>query len=125
MSPGVSASGIHPSIATATVDVGPKVATQDSQAAAAVNKPAAPVEPPKAPLPTPEEVSAAAKQIETYLRTSGREFEFRVDEDTHITIVTVREAATGEVIRQIPNEEVVQLAKSLGSGPQALLNLKT
>jgi len=107
---------------------GPKVATKaspDSQAVAAVNKPTAPAEPLQAPLPTPEEVSAAAKQIETYLRTSGREFEFRVDEDTHITVVTVRQAATGEIIRQIPNEEVLQLARNLGSGPNALLDLKT
>jgi flagellar protein FlaG len=113
--------------ATSVADAGSKVAAQsaqESQAAAVVNKPAAPVEPPQAPLPAPEEVSAAAKQIESYLRTAGRQFEFRVDEDTHITVVTVRQAATGEIIRQIPNEEVLQLAKSLGSGPQALLDLK-
>jgi uncharacterized FlaG/YvyC family protein len=46
-----------------------------------------------------------------------------VDEDTHITVVTVRQASTGEIIRQIPNEEVLQLARNLGSGPNALLDL--
>ena len=128
-----SVSGLYPrlsgAVAALSLDSGPKIATgssgeaQDSQAAVAVNKPAPPVEL-KAPLPPAEEVSAAAKQIESYLRTAGRQFEFRVDQDTNITVVTIRQAATGEVIRQIPNEEVIALAKSLGTGPQALLDLK-
>ena len=68
-------------------------------------------------------VKAAAAQIDSYLRSVGREVEFRVDEDTGMTIVTVRETATGDVIRQIPNEEVLQLARRLESGPGALLDL--
>jgi flagellar protein FlaG len=69
-------------------------------------------------------VRAAAAQIDSYLKSVGREVEFRVDEDTGVTIVTVRETATGDVIRQIPNDEVLQLARSLKSGSSALLDLK-
>ena len=69
-------------------------------------------------------VRAAAAQIDSYLKSIGREVEFRVDEDTGMTIVTVRETATGDVIRQIPNEEVLQLARSLKPSSAALLDLK-
>ncbi len=68
-------------------------------------------------------VRAAAAQIDSYLKSVGRELEFRVDEDTGMTVVTVRETASGDVIRQIPNEEVLQLARSLKPG-SALLDLK-
>ena len=68
-------------------------------------------------------VKAAAAQIDSYLRSVGREVEFRVDEDTGMTIVTVRETATGDVIRQIPNEEVLQLARSFSAGTGSLLDL--
>lgn len=68
-------------------------------------------------------LASVAKQIESYLRSIGRELEFRVDDSTGETIVTVRDAATGEVVRQIPNEETVRLARSLGNGPSALIDL--
>jgi flagellar protein FlaG len=80
------------------------------------------------PQPSPEEASAAvraaAKQIDSYLKSVGREVEFRVDDQTGMTVVTVRETATGDVIRQIPNEEVLQLARRFESGSGALLDLK-
>ncbi len=68
-------------------------------------------------------VRAAAAQIDSYLKSVGRELEFRVDEDTGMTVVTVRETASGDVIRQIPNEEVLQLARRLKPS-SALLDLK-
>jgi flagellar protein FlaG len=70
-----------------------------------------------------EAVRAAAKQIDSYLRSVGREVEFRVDEDTGMTVVTVRETATGDVIRQIPNEEMLQLARRFQQSSGALLDL--
>lgn len=77
--------------------------------------------------PSPEEmnaaVRAAARQIDSYLKSVGREVEFRVDDETGMTVVTVRETATGEVIRQIPNEEVLQLARRFESGSGTLLDL--
>jgi len=68
-------------------------------------------------------VRAAAKQIDSYLKSVGREVEFHVDDDTGTMVVTVRETATGDVIRQIPNDEVLQLARQIDSGAHALLNL--
>lgn len=71
--------------------------------------------PPEKPVVTAEKVRAAAEQIDSYLKSIGRNLDIRVDQDTGQTVVTVRDAATGDVIRQIPNEEALQLAKSLGA----------
>lgn len=73
-----------------------------------------------APQPTSAEeveaaVRSAAKQIDSYLKSVGRAVEFRVDKSTGTTVVTVRETATGDVIRQIPSEEVLQLARHLSA----------
>lgn len=42
-----------------------------------------------------------------------RSLQFSVDEGTGTTVITVRDAVTDEVIRQIPSEELVALAKRL------------
>ena len=68
-------------------------------------------------------VKAAAAQIDSYLKSVGRELEYRIDDETGMTVVTVRAKATGEVIRQIPNEEVLQLAQRFQSGSGAVLDL--
>jgi flagellar protein FlaG len=61
-------------------------------------------------------LKAAAEQIEQYLKSTGRELNFSIDEDTGQTVVTVRDASTGDVIRQMPNEEALRLAKALSAG---------
>ena len=68
-------------------------------------------------------MKAAAEQIEAYLKSSGRELEFRVNEDTGRTVITVRDSATGEVIRQIPNDEALRLARLLGDHPSTLVDI--
>ena len=67
-------------------------------------------------------VEAAARQIESYLKSVGRTLEFRVDAETQRTVVTVRDATSGEVIRQIPNEEVLKLANSLNDASSLLFS---
>ena len=68
-------------------------------------------------------LKAAAQQIESYLKSTGRELRFRVDEQTGRTVVTVRDSATGEVVRQIPNDEALRLARSLGNQPNVLVDI--
>ncbi|HEU4485450.1 MAG TPA: flagellar protein FlaG [Povalibacter sp.] len=68
-------------------------------------------------------VKAAAAQIDSYLQSVGREVEYRIDEETGRTVITVRAKSTGEVIRQIPNEEVLQLAQHFQSGSGVVLDL--
>jgi flagellar protein FlaG len=98
---------------------GAKLAT-DSSSVQSVDKP---TPKPRQVIDINAAVRAAAKQIDSYLRSVGREVEFRVDDDTGMTVVTVRETATGDVIRQIPNEEVLQLARRFQESSGALLDL--
>src|SRR4051812_41845404 len=106
------------SVSNAPAQPGAKLA-DDSPGVQSVDKPT-----PKAPVvDMSAAVRAAAKQIDSYLRSVGREVEFHVDEDTGTTVVTVRETANGEVIRQIPNDEVLQLARRFQMNSGALLSL--
>jgi len=71
-----------------------------------------------------ESLRAVAAQIEKYLQSHGRSLEFSVDEDSGKLVVSVRDKHTGELIRQIPNEETLRLARSLGAQPNALIDLE-
>lgn len=64
----------------------------------------------------------AARAIQEYLSKSRSELQFQVDEGSGRTIVRVVDAATGELIRQIPCEEVVRLAEELRQGSLHLLS---
>jgi flagellar protein FlaG len=64
--------------------------------------------------PAAEEVKRAARQLETFMQSMNRYLEFRIDEDSGRTVVTVKDRATGDTIRQIPSEEVLRLAQNLG-----------
>ncbi|WP_157995111.1 flagellar protein FlaG [Peristeroidobacter soli] len=64
--------------------------------------------------PSTEEVKRAAQQLETYMQSMNRYLEFRIDEDSGRTVVTVKDKNTGETIRQIPSEEIMRLAHNLG-----------
>jgi flagellar protein FlaG len=74
------------------------------------------------PPPTFDQVKAAAEQIQRYLESSGRSLNFRVDSDTGRVVISVRDAASGDLIRQIPSEEALQLARSLGESGASLLS---
>ena len=54
-----------------------------------------------------------ARQLEGFLRESGRSLEFRVDDAANATVITVRRADTGEVVRQYPTEAALALLRRL------------
>lgn len=91
------------------------------------------VEQVKAPTPAGPEVAAAATprrdleaataQIERYMRSAGRDLQFRVDDDIGRVVVSVRDSDTGELIRQIPSEAALRIAKSLEQGAPAVDSL--
>jgi flagellar protein FlaG len=75
------------------------------------------------PEPTIAEVKQAARQLETFMQSMNRYLEFRIDQDSGRTIVTVKDKTTGDVVRQIPAEEVLRLAHNLGGkGHTALVS---
>jgi flagellar protein FlaG len=60
-----------------------------------------------------ETVKAVAAQIESYLRSVGREVQFSIDSDSGETIITIRDSSTGELVRQIPSAEALRLSQAL------------
>jgi len=68
------------------------------------------------------QTAAIAAQLQEYLQSSRRDIEFRVDADTGTQIITVRDANTGDVIRQMPSEEVLRVLKSLNAPQGTLLD---
>jgi len=72
-----------------------------------------------------QRMAAVAQQLRDYLRSNGRDLEFRVDTDTHAMVITVREAASGEVIRQIPSEEALQMRRYLDEWSGTFLDVTT
>ena len=72
-----------------------------------------------------ERMAAVAQQLRDYLRSNGRDLEFRVDADTRAMVITVREAASGEVIRQIPTEEALQMRHYLDEWSGTFLDVTT
>jgi flagellar protein FlaG len=65
---------------------------------------------------------AIAAQLQDFLQSSRRDIEFRVDADTGTQVITVRDANTGDVIRQMPSEEVLRVLKSLNAPRGTLLD---
>jgi flagellar protein FlaG len=59
------------------------------------------------------EVSDALQDIENYIQNITRELNFSVDEELGKIVVTVVDVASGNVIRQIPSEDMVELAKNI------------
>ncbi len=73
---------------------------------------------------TVEETTAAvAQQLESYLRSVGRSVQFSIDSASGETVVSVRDATTGGLIRQIPSEEALRLAKALTAKGNSLVDV--
>lgn len=108
----------------ATVNPSPPVVVSNPGATGTQAPKAAPVEQPEVKVPSAatEALKAAAKEIEAYLHKSGRSLEFRVDDASGRTVVSVRNPQTGELIRQIPGEEALRLAGLLAPNGAALVD---
>lgn len=62
---------------------------------------------------SPERVQEAVSRIQSYLSASQRELHISVDQGSGRTVVRVVNPDTQEVIRQIPNDEILKLAASI------------
>src|SRR5690606_23362610 len=60
-----------------------------------------------------ERVVEAIKKIQEFVDETQRGLQFSIDEDTGRTVVKVVARHSGEVIRQLPSEEALELAKRL------------
>ena len=86
--------------------------------------PAAPVAKVQAPVRDLQHTLAVvAEQLNEFMRSSNRDLEFRVDDSADTTVVTVRNPSTGEVVRQIPNEEALQVMRRLNAQSGTFVDL--
>jgi len=74
--------------------------------------------------PPVAEVKEAVSRLNQYVQTLRRDLEFRVDESTNTVVVTVVDPSTKEVVRQIPSEEVLAVARNLEQMQGVILNTK-
>ena len=70
----------------------------------------------------PEQVEEAVQQIEQFTQTLSQNLKFSIDEDTGKTVVKIVDIQTQEVIRQIPSEEAITIARTLGKIQGLLFN---
>src|SRR5512138_865898 len=73
----------------------------------------APARPQQAPVEVvrPADIHKVAQQLESFLKRVSRELEFHLDDASGRMVCSVRDAETGDLIRQIPNEEVLRMAE--------------
>ncbi len=71
---------------------------------------------------SPERVAEAVSRIQSYLSASSRELQISVDKGSGRTVVRVVNPETQELIRQIPNEEILKLAASLSKSGGGIIS---
>lgn len=69
-------------------------------------------------------VKAAAEDIEKFFHSFKRNLEFSIDEESGKVIVKVIASDSGELVRQIPNAEILKLAESLSDAHSLLFRAK-
>ena len=70
-----------------------------------------------------ETVAAVARHIDSYLRSVGRQVQISIDSESGETVISVRDANTGDLIRQIPSAEALRLSQSIGAHQSTLVNI--
>ncbi len=114
---------IAPVGAAGSGDPGSTVTLPPSAGVRPVNaKPArAPAQP-----PTAQQIQAELKKVNAQLAGVNRVMELQVDRATGLTIVTIKNSQTGEVLQQYPGSDSVHLAQMLvawAAGKNVLVDL--
>jgi flagellar protein FlaG len=118
----VNASGSNPSAVAQSAAGNRPVATDAAQAQSA------PVEMPgntaQAATPDAEQVKQAVQHINNVVKSMNSGLKFSVDDATGIRVVQVVDTQTKDVIRQIPTQEVLDIAKALDKLQGLIINQK-
>ncbi|NIT63914.1 MAG: flagellar protein FlaG [Gammaproteobacteria bacterium] len=72
----------------------------------------------------PEALDQAVSDINEHIQNLRRDLHFSVDEDSGRTIIRVIDSETQEIIRQIPPEEVLNLARRLNDADGLILRTR-
>jgi len=72
------------------------------------------------------DLQSAAQKINAWLASIGRVMELHVDAASGLTVATIKDAQTGQVLQQMPSTDLLELAEMLSDwshGKTALLDL--
>ena len=72
--------------------------------------------------PTREAVDQAAKHIQAFVQSVGRSLDFSVDQSTGQTVLRVINPDNGELVRQLPAEETLRVARAIDYMQSMLVN---
>jgi flagellar protein FlaG len=72
------------------------------------------------PAPTTEQAEQAAARVKEVLRETTSRLEINIDPDLQKVVIKILDGESGEIIRQIPAQELLDLAKYL-DGPKGVL----
>lgn len=96
---------------TATANTGPLNLSDAQIVAAVVATPIKPSGVAEASQPSREVVAKAAEQLQSFVQSMGRNLSFSVDETSGYNVVRVVNPDTGELIRQLPSEELLKISR--------------
>ncbi len=108
--------GVGPTVGTSSIPAPAGRESRQRQDTAATGNSvpvAASPESPDQTAASAAEISRAVTQLNEYVQTINRELQFSVDEASGHTVITVLDALSGHVIRQIPGHEALALAKTV------------
>jgi flagellar protein FlaG len=71
-----------------------------------------------------EDLQQAVSQLNDFVQTIQRNLQFNIDKDSGVMVVKVIDTKSAKVIRQIPTEETLKMARSLAEhDDKAALNI--
>ena len=63
--------------------------------------------------PSKDEVSTAVKKLNEAMPQSAQSLQFEIDQDSDQIVVKIIDQSTKEVVRQMPTEEALEMAKAI------------
>ena len=103
----------------------PAAPQSGAPAAAASPKSPAVAPTPSSQQPSSEQVRQAVEAVKQMVKsTNANSLDFSIDEQSGKTVVRITDADTGEIIRQIPSREMLEIAHSLDKLQGMLLKQK-
>ena len=66
-----------------------------------------------APAPSREAVAKAVDEVNAHLEAQNRAIEFTIDPDTKAVVVKLIDKQDNQVLRQVPSQEMLEIAKAL------------
>lgn len=109
----MSISSVSMQSAAAAIANAPRGNDVSEAAQASIKKGVQQVEPSQANTASRQELEKAVEAVQKFTEPMASNLQFTIDEETGIRVVKVVDTSSQEVIRQMPSEEMLQIAKAL------------